>query len=80
MKTLITKEIAANLNDEELNVLYNEWLSKKSAVLDEAVNINAKEDEFVFQQFNELYEAKELKKTMKFEARFKEVGEAAYYE
>lgn len=80
MTTLIAREFAANLNDNDFNALYDEFLTKKTAILDEAVNVRAKCNEFVFEQFNELYEAKELKKTIKFNARFAEIGEAAYYE
>jgi len=80
MNKLITREFAANLNDDDFNAMYNEFLTKKTDILDEAVNIKAKKNEFVFEQFNELYEAKELKKTIKFNARISEIGEAAYYE
>ena len=80
MTTLITKEEAVILSDDKLNALCEEWLTKKVFILDNPAKKRTEKDEFAFNQFNELYEAKELKKEIKFKARLEEVGEAAYYE
>jgi hypothetical protein len=80
MKNLITRNEAAVMTEVEFNNAYESALAEKSNLMSCGVTAELIEDnKFIFEQFNELYEAKSIRAKAAFETKFNEVGEDAYY-